>query len=335
MAKKYRKIPFKNRQTGMVAFALDPILTRATGDNLMDGLPPLRFRGDPGLGRMRFRGDPGLGCVPFSLDPALSRQTGDNLMDGLPVVDFRQAALKADFPGEPYVGVGDYNALAPGAGLSGAKKTVVVRPNPASAPGWAGFFDWVANNSPKMYDYLRVTLPNFVEDRQSYPAAGAALGGYDAATIIRGLEDGHTNARFGLGIYNSGNGMGADVSTDPLLMSSPTITFAAPDVQVPVMPAVEGVTNAAPLPTSAASSSIIDTIQQAAAAFLPLVTQQKLLNINIDRASKGLPPIDTAAYESASQGLNVGINRSTQNTFLMLAAGLGGIFLLSKLLGKR
>jgi hypothetical protein len=269
----YRKLPFKNRRTGAVTFALDPAIGSGGRDNLMDGLPPMRFRGDPFLG--------------------------------------------------------DYNALSPGAGLSGTTaKKVVVRPDPDAAPGWAGFFDWIATESPQMYNYLRVSLPNFVEDRQSYPSAGSVLSGYgytDPASILRGMRD--SCCRQGVEIYESGNGLG-DVTVDLMPLN-------APDVQVPVMPAVEGVTNGAPLPTTTASSSIIDTIAAAAQAFLPLVTQQKLLNINVDRAAKGLPPIDTAAYESASAGLNVGANRSTQNTLLMLAAGIGGVFLLSSLLGKK
>lgn len=244
--------------------------------------------------------------VPFmnrSTGIATLAPTGDAFMDGLsgtenlrsPQTNVIQQMLESDFPAEPFLF--GYNPVDVGSGLAGPRgkgevKTAIVRPRPGAAPGWPGFFAWVASVSPDMYDYLRVSLPNFVEDRQSFRSGAPALGAID-------------------------------------------FSWPTPDVQIPSLSSTEGQTDSTPLPTTTATSQIIDTVKQAAAAFLPLITQQKLLQINVDRARQGLPPIDTASYESASQGINVGVNRSTQQTLLMLAAGIGAVYLLSQVIGKR
>ena len=95
-----------------------------------------------------------------------------------------------------------------------------------------------------------------------------------------------------------------------------------------------GETTGVPRVDSGAVGQIISTITQAAAAFLPLYNQQQLLRVQLERARAGKPPLDTSAYESATQGINVGVNRSTQNTLLWLAGGLAGVYLISKLLKR-
>lgn len=53
-------------------------------------------------------------------------------------------------------------------------------------------------------------------------------------------------------------------------------------------------------------------------------TQRRLLNVQLDRASKGLPPLDASQY---SLGVNVGLAPQTQN--LLLWGGLGLLGLLA------
>ena len=88
--------------------------------------------------------------------------------------------------------------------------------------------------------------------------------------------------------------------------------------------------------TGAASSmqSLITTITQAGAAYLSLDQQKRVLAIQLDRARRGLPPLDVGAYMDPNQGVNVGINQGTQRTLLYLVGGLGAVFLLSRLLKR-
>src|SRR5258705_3879780 len=70
------------------------------------------------------------------------------------------------------------------AGKSGDGPTRMYRVKEGAAPGWAGFFGWLAATHPKFYDYARAALPNYAEDRQSYVSAGPILNSFDPATGI-------------------------------------------------------------------------------------------------------------------------------------------------------
>lgn len=93
-------------------------------------------------------------------------------------------------------------------------------------------------------------------------------------------------------------------------------------------------------PVAAAASNpstgqmIVNTIKDLVAVGLPLYQQNKLLNLQIKRAEQNLPPLDTAAIADAS-AFRVGVDASTRNTGLMIAAGLGGVLLLGMLLRGR
>ena len=182
--------------------------------------------------------------------------------------------------------------------VSAPKRTVIVRPKPGAAPGLPGFLGWVAATHPELYNYIRVSLPDYVGDIEGPRSGAMMLGAIDAPAL----------------------------SVDPISLPTPNFTF---DQATPVA------TAANTGPTSSVWSQITDTIKNAAAVILPTIQQQKLLGVQLDRAKAGLPPLDLSRYESASQGLNVGVNASTQRTLLYLGLGLGAIYLASTLFKHR
>lgn len=237
-----------------------------------------------------------------------------------------------DFPGEPYLldearkisspGLRGYDPLQVNTGLAGPAVTAVsaasaravgaatrmYRVKEGAAAGWPGFFGWLAATHPKFYDYARVALPNYVEDRQSFPAAGA---------ILNGLGDAGSELMNGLG-------------DDPNIQA-----IAPPDLSYLPQAASEGITDSTPLQTTTANNNIANTLAAAASAFLPLYQQKQLLDVQIARAKAGLPPLDTSRYIDANAGLNVGLNPGTQNTLLMVAGIAAAAFIGFKLLGSR
>jgi len=58
------------------------------------------------------------------------------------------------------------------------------------------------------------------------------------------------------------------------------------------------------------------------------VQQLELMNLNIERAKQGLPPIDIAQYTGV--GVNVGLSPATQQLVLVLGLGLLGILFLGR-----
>ena len=230
-----------------------------------------------------------------------------------------------------------YDVNSPGAGFAGlaSDTKVMLRPRAGSAPGWPGFFGWLAATNPSMYNYVRVSLPNVVEDRQGFTSAGSQLGWYNPRFMNsaqgRNLNGFRVNERFS----NSGEGRNlsglGDVTSLAPSYASATAAWRAGTLN---QSATEGVTDSTPMPTTTLSTQIISVLSKAAASFLPLYSQKQLLDVQITRARQGLPPLDTSQYESASQGLNVGLNRSTQSTFLMVAGLAAAAFVAVKLIKR-
>lgn len=81
--------------------------------------------------------------------------------------------------------------------------------------------------------------------------------------------------------------------------------------------------------------SFVDTVTKAAAAILPMVQQQKMLKIQLQRAAAGQPPLDVGAYTDPNQGLQVGLNQGTQKTLLYIGGGVLAAILLRSVLASR
>lgn len=73
---------------------------------------------------------------------------------------------------------------------------------------------------------------------------------------------------------------------------------------------------------------LLNALPGIATTYLSVEQQRKLLQLNIERARLGQPAISVDEYASA--GVNVGVNRSTQNTIIIVALGIGATILLSR-----
>lgn len=70
------------------------------------------------------------------------------------------------------------------------------------------------------------------------------------------------------------------------------------------------------------------TAQKIALAIVQTDQQRQIMNMNIERARQGLPPVDPTAYSGL--GVQVGLSPSTQNLILIGVLGLGAILLLAR-----
>jgi hypothetical protein len=77
---------------------------------------------------------------------------------------------------------------------------------------------------------------------------------------------------------------------------------------------------------------ILQALPALGTTYLSIKQQGELNKLNLQRANQGLPAIETQDYQA---GVQVGVSRSTQNTILLVAAGLGGAYVLSQVLGGR
>lgn len=92
---------------------------------------------------------------------------------------------------------------------------------------------------------------------------------------------------------------------------------------------------AAAAPAKSTVQQFLQVATQAASAILPLVQQQKILKVQLQRAQAGLPPLDVGAYVDPNQGVNVGLNPSTQKTLYWLGGGVLAAYVLSRVLARR
>ena len=76
-----------------------------------------------------------------------------------------------------------------------------------------------------------------------------------------------------------------------------------------------------------------DTAQKVLSALVMTEQQRQLMQLNIERAKQGLPPIDINRYSGV--GVNVGLSQGTQQlvTYALVAGGL--LLLLNTVLARR
>lgn len=73
--------------------------------------------------------------------------------------------------------------------------------------------------------------------------------------------------------------------------------------------------------------SWVDTAQKILTGLVMTEQQRQLMQLNIERAKQGLPPIDINRYSGV--GVNVGLSQGTQQLVLYLALGAGALILLN------
>lgn len=70
-----------------------------------------------------------------------------------------------------------------------------------------------------------------------------------------------------------------------------------------------------------------DTLQKVLTGLVATNQQRQLMQINIDRAKAGLPPVDINAYTGV--GVNVGLSAGTQQLVTYALLGVGAFLLLN------
>jgi len=78
--------------------------------------------------------------------------------------------------------------------------------------------------------------------------------------------------------------------------------------------------------TQVPGESWIDTLTKLLPAITMTAQQQQLMQLNIERAKKGLPPVDIAAYTGI--GVNVGLSPDTKNLLIFGGLALVAVFFL-------
>ncbi|NDG04127.1 MAG: hypothetical protein EB121_02055 [Alphaproteobacteria bacterium] len=78
--------------------------------------------------------------------------------------------------------------------------------------------------------------------------------------------------------------------------------------------------------------SWVDTAQKILTGLVMTEQQRQLMQLNIERARQGLPPIDINRYTGV--GVNVGLSQGTQQLVLYLALGAGALLLLNTLMKR-
>lgn len=82
-----------------------------------------------------------------------------------------------------------------------------------------------------------------------------------------------------------------------------------------------------------AANMILNTFKDLVSVGLPLYQQQKIFDLQLQRAKAGLVPADTSALESAAS-FRVGVDSATRNTGLWIVGGLAAAALGYKLLSR-
>lgn len=95
-----------------------------------------------------------------------------------------------------------------------------------------------------------------------------------------------------------------NTSFDPMFSSAGTVT-----------PEAEAV-------TASTTDQIFSALEKLASIYGSVRMQDKLLDINMERAQLGLPPIDAAQY---SPGVNVGLTAQTQQLLTWALIGFGAL----------
>jgi len=216
------------------------------------------------------------------------------------------------------------------------KVPVVVRAKVSSrhGAGRAGFLNWLQEWNPTLSATLSVNYPEIYDNNDTLDAALASLppaygapeyfafapvpgtqniGSYDIPYEVAGSPQVNFR-RWKRPTSELGSIAGLGDNSAPGLVDIPVVApdpvAALQDVQTPV---------------SAPITGWIDTVINAIGPLVQGVTQYKIMQTQLDRASKGLAPLDTATLQNITS-VKAGIDPATQKTLLIgagiVAAGL-------------
>lgn len=145
---------------------------------------------------------------------------------------------------------------------------------------WA-FLSWMQNTSPGLYQAITNTKPALVDP--ATVVASGSLAPKNSKAGLKGLAD--------AGVPNTDMSYTGDGSS----------------------------ASASASPATDWGTSLLNTIQSIAPAYFQVKSQEQLMNINIQRAEQGLPPIDSSALAPT---VNVGVSPAVQMIGYLAVGGL-------------
>lgn len=300
---KYRTIPFA-RPRGNYRRTVSPIIP---GGGLMNGIEPALTRAARVFGPL----GPRSGMGRFSAEFPNSAYLG--AMPTSPAIRIPPASTPGDAPSSGKVVAGIPVPPIPAAN----KTTVVMRSDDSKAPGFPGFYQWLSDWNPALFDRaIAATPPHLVSATKVLRTGGATISG------LRGLYAGSFANRAGLGdttAYSSYTTDGSSSYTPPLIS-----TTADPGVLQTVSIASTGESTASPTPTTTGAAQLVSALVSAGQTVLTDVNQQTLFNTNLQRAAAGLPPL------TGTGTAITGIASSPTTLLIIGGAALALIFLMSK-----
>jgi hypothetical protein len=187
--------------------------------------------------------------------------------------------------------------------------------------GTRGYLEWTRDHLPWVYDEY---------SKRDVVSGGEGLQGFEYASSGSHYMEGGTMGPSGLG----------DVATD----TGVTSYFGGPDDST--LPAAAPVSSdpaatAPAAPTTSGLSDIFSKLATAVGGFMltkqQLDTQNKIVAVQLDRAQKGLPPININTLQAGlpQPTVRVGLSADTGKMVMYALLGLGALFVLPQLLRRR
>lgn len=160
----------------------------------------------------------------------------------------------------------------------------------------------------------------FKSNYPTYSGGAATLRGLDDPNLTQYTFDGVKYA-----VDSAGNTWRED--SRGVMIPDDTFTATFRQVEANAPGAVqEAVAN------SWSMSGVLDNLSQIVSTVVQAKAQHDLLQANIDRASKGLPPLNAQAY---MPGVNVGVSSDTKVMLYTVAGGIGALLLFNTLMSRR
>jgi hypothetical protein len=224
----------------------------------------------------------------------------------------------------PFANLGAYAPEYPNSSfLSGSTPVtnVILRSDPTKAPGLPGFIAWLAEAHPAAYNYAFSLVPSNVRIAMNrLKTGGSQLTGTNAAAAYAAIANRSTSKGQMVNPAPYISGLGDDTTAPLIDMSFDTGSVSMPQT---VAIADTGESTGVPGLTSAGTSQLVNSLAQAGAAIVQGVDQQRIFNVQLQRAQNGQPPLNTAAYFSAT-----GAALANATPLLWVGGGLLAVYLL-------
>lgn len=125
----------------------------------------------------------------------------------------------------------------------------------------------------------------------------------------------------------------SDYLFDPAYDTSSPVNSIPPQYQVQLEKDAPGITQIV-ASQKTPSESWFDSLTRLLPSLAATYQQKQLLDVQVERARQGLPPLNTSQY-SSNFGVNVGVSPDTQKLLIYAGLGLAALFVFSTLSKKR